>query len=186
MWIALAAVIGIVALILVGRAAGVFNPPAGTQTNIQNVDTSGPKIGTHQDSIGATHIPTGQKGNYTQGLPPTSGDHYQAPAGPAPWGVKTSWLPFEVTTHNLEHGGIVILYNGLSQSESEQLQGLVRNLMANGNPKIILEPYPDLKDAKVALTAWDWILRLQAVDDTTIVKFVKQHTDDEAPENGTP
>lgn len=186
MWIALAVAIGIVALILVGRAAGVFTPAAGSQTNVQNVDTSGPKIGTHQENIGNAHIPTGQKGNYTEGLPPTSGEHYASPAGPAPWGVKTSWLPFEVTTHNLEHGGIVIMYANLTQAESEQLQGLVRNLMANGNPKIILEPWPDMKDSKVILTAWDWILKQQSVDDTTIVKFVKQHTDDEAPENGTP
>lgn len=188
MWIALAVVVGIVALILVARAAGVFNPPAtSTAPNpAANVDASGAKIGTHQDNIGNAHIPTGQKGNYTQGLPPTSGEHYAAPAGPAPWGIKTSWLPFEVTTHNLEHGGIVIMYASLTQTENEQLQTLVRGLMANGYPKIVLEPYPDLQGGKVALTAWDWVLKLQAVDETTIVKFVKQHTDDEAPENGTP
>jgi hypothetical protein len=50
----------------------------------------------------------------------------------------------------------------------------------------VLEPWPDMKDAKVILTAWNWILKLPTVDETSIVKFVRQHTDDEAPENGTP
>ncbi len=185
LWIALGIAVAVIALVLIGRAAGVFTP-ATTTNPAANVDASGDKIGTHQDNIGNAHIPTGQKGNYTEGLPPTSGEHYAQPAGPAPWGIKTSWLPFEVTTHNLEHGGIVIMYRDLSQNESEQLQQTVRDLMANGYPKIILEPYPDLQGGKVALTAWDWILKQDGVDQTTIVKFVRQHTDDEAPENGTP
>lgn len=175
----------IVVVVLVGRAAGVFTPAATSSTNVGSVDASGPKLGEHQADIGREHIPAGQKGRYTT-LPPTSGDHYASPAGPAPWGIKTAWLPFEVTTHNLEHGGIVIMYRDLTTAENQQLEALVRDLQSSGFPKIVLEPYPDLQDGKIALTAWHWILRLQAVDETTIVKFVRQHTDDEAPENGTP
>lgn len=186
MWIALGVVIVLVALILVARAAGVFTPPAGTSSAaIQNTDASGPTLGEHMPDLGNAHIPTGQKGNFTS-LPPTSGEHYAAPAGPTPWGIKTTWLPFEVTTHNLEHGGIVIVYRDLSTDENQRLQALVRNLSANGFPKIVLEPYPDLQGGKVALTAWNWVLKLQGVDETSIVKFVRQHTDGEAPENGTP
>lgn len=186
MWIALGVAVVLVALILVGRAAGVFTPaPAGSSSAIQNTDSSGPTLGEHMPDLGNAHIPTGQKGNFTS-LPPTSGQHYAAPAAPTPWGIKTALLPFEVTTHNLEHGGIVIMYRDLSTDENEKLQSLVRNLMSNGFPKIVLEPYPDLQGGKVALTAWNWILTSQGVDETTLVKFVRQHTDGEAPENGTP
>lgn len=186
LWIALGAVLLIVALVLVGRASGVFDAAPQSKTDVSAVDASGPKIGEHRDNIGNAHIPTGQQGKYTQGLPPTSGEHYAAPAGPVPWGIKSSFIQFEATTHNLEHGGVVILYNGLNATEVGQLQSLVRNLGASGFSKIVLEPWPDMKDAKITLTAWNWILRLQAPDDTSVVKFVRQHTDDEAPENGTP
>lgn len=186
MWLALGVAIAIVVLILVARAAGVFTPPSSTSSAaIQNTDASGPTLGEHMPDLGNAHITTGQKGNYTS-LPPTSGEHYAAPAGPTPWGIKTTLLPFEVTTHNLEHGGIVILYRDLSTDDNQKLQSLVRSLMSSGFPKIVLEPYPDLQGGKVALTAWNWILKLQSVDETTITKFVKQHTDGEAPENGTP
>lgn len=186
MWIALAVAIGIVVLILVGRAAGVFNPPAGSQTNVAGVDASGPTLGTHMADIGNPHIPVGQSADYPS-LPPTSGPHWsQSGVAPAPWGVKTALLPFEVTVHNLEHGGIVILYNGLSTDETQQLESTVRTLSANGLPKIILEPWPALKDAKIDLTAWNWILKLQSYDQTQVVKFIRQHYEGEAPENGTP
>ena len=186
-WIVLGVVVAVVAIILIARAAGVLEAPTTTKTDINAVDVSGPKIGTHQDNIGNSHIPTGQKGNYTEGLPPTSGEHWAAPAAPAPWGIKSAWLQWEVTTHNLEHGGIVIMYNGLSAPELSDLQTLVRSLGSSGFNKIVLEPWPDMpKDSKIIVTAWDWILKLAAPDDTSIVKFVRQHTDDEAPENGVP
>lgn len=186
LWLAIALVIGIGALILVGRAAGVFNPPASSQPNVLGVDASGPTVGTHMPDIGNPHIPAGQSANYPS-LPPTSGPHWsQSGVAPAPWGVKTAFLPFEVTVHNLEHGGIVILYNGLSTEETQQLESTVRTLTANGLPKIILEPWPALKDAKIDLTAWNWILKLQSYDQTQVVKFVRQHYQGEAPENSTP
>ena len=187
LWIALGVVVLLVAVILVGRASGVFDAPVTSKADVPAVDVSGPKIGTHQEPIGKEHIPTGQKAKYTQGLPPTSGEHYAAPGGPVPWGVKTSFIQFESTTHNLEHGGIVILHNGLDKTQADQLASLVRNLGASGYNKIVLEPWPDMPaDSKVVLTAWNWILKLPALDETSVVKFVKQHTDDEAPENGTP
>ena len=187
MWIALAAAVGIVALILIARSAGVFTPPAAAASpNVLGVDTSGPAVGTHMADIGNPHIPTGQSADYPS-LPPTSGPHWsQAGVAPAPWGVKSSLLPFEVTVHNLEHGGVVILYNGLSTDETQQLESTVRSLTANGMPKIILEPWPALKDAKIDLTAWNWILKLQSYDQTQVIKFTRQHYEGEAPENQTP
>lgn len=184
-WIVAGVVLGVVALILIGRAAGVFDPPVASTTDINKVDSSGPVLGEHKEDLGNEHVASGQRGSYPA-LPPTSGQHWPSPAAPAPWGIKNAFLPFEVTTHNLEHGGVVIMYRDLSTDEVESLRSLVRNLAGNGFNKIILEPYPELKDAKIAATAWNWILRLQAPDESSIVKFVRQHYDQEAPEKGVP
>jgi hypothetical protein len=182
---------GIVLAVLGLRAAGVFEPPpaAVNLNDPQYQLPAGQTIGTLQPDQGAGHIQTGQRGTYNS-IPPTSGEHWSAtsPAAPAPWGIKDSTLPNEVTVHNLEHGGIVIAYNGLSQAETDQLKGIVRTLLNSGFRKIILEPYPALTDAKVALTAWRWLHKLQAVDQVQVVQFVRSHYSDPnyAPEANIP
>jgi len=183
-------VIGAIILAVLGlRAAGVFEPPAAA-IDINSADfqiPAGTTIGTLQPIQAAQHIDPPARGSYNT-VPPTSGQHYnQAGVAPAPWGIKDTNLPNEVTTHNLEHGGIVIAYNGLTPAEVDQLKTLVRNLMSSGFPKVILEPYPKLTDAKVALTAWTWLYKLPTVDQTQIVRFFRAHYDPvEAPERGTP
>ncbi len=186
-WIVLVVVVGLVALILAARSAGVFDPPAAkVDPNATEFDTAGQVVGTKMADLGAVHIPSGQKATYNS-VPPTSGEHWAAPAGPVPWGIKDTTIPPEATTHNLEHGGVVIAYNALTTSEVDQLKRIVRDMRSSGFNKIILEPYPDLKDAKVALTAWTWLYKLQSVDQTEIIKFLRAHYDPaEAPERGTP
>ena len=184
-WIVAGVIAAVAGLIIVGRALGAFDaPPAPIDVNASKFDPAGQVIGTKVDSLGNNHIPTGQRATYNT-VPPTSGEHYSAPAAPAPWGIKDTTLPNEVTTHNLEHGGVVIAYNNLTTAELDQLKSVVRQLLSGGFPKIILEPYPDLTDAKVALTAWQWIHTLQSVDETQIVRFFRAHYDPvEAPERG--
>src|SRR6266542_2778741 len=186
-WIVLGVVVALVALVVIARQLGVFEAPAPpVDVNSSKFDTTGQVIGTKVQDLGNAHIPSGQKGNYNS-VPPTSGEHWGAPAAPAPWGIKDTTLPNEVTTHNLEHGGVVIAYNDLSKEETDRLRSLVRQLTAGGFGKIVVEPYPELKDAKVALTAWNWILKLPTVDQTQIVRFFRAHYDPvEAPERGTP
>jgi hypothetical protein len=191
LWIAVGVVAVLVALFVVARAAGVFDPPVASNidANSSQYDTTGQTIGTHVEGLSPEHVPTGTRVNYPS-LPPTSGQHWAQPAAPAPWGIKTSWLQFEVTTHNLEHGGIVIMYSSdLASGDVEILRGVVRQLAASGFPKVLLEPWPDMpKDSKVILTAWNWILKLPAIDQTQIIKFTRAHhgTAGEAPEASTP
>ena len=54
--------------------------------------------------------------------------------------------------------------------------------------KIVLEPYPPLGDAKIALTSWGWILKLPSMDDVQLVQFVRAHYADQnyAPEYNVP
>lgn len=186
-WIVLGAVVTFIALLLVARALGVFEPPAAPiDVNSKEFDTAGQTVGTKIEALPAEHIQTGQTGNYNS-VPPTSGQHWAAPAAPAPWGINDTNLPNEVTTHNLEHGGVVIAYNNLTSAEVDQLRSIVRQLMSGGYPKVILEPYPKLTDAKVALTAWTWLYKLPTVDQTQIVRFFRAHYEPvEAPERYTP
>ena len=92
-----------------------------------------------------------------------------------------------MTTHNLEHGGIVIVYNpSLAPDDLTKLKDSVRSITATTKyKKILLEPYKELADAKIAVTAWDWILKLQAPDQSAMVKFITAHYDStDAPEPG--
>jgi hypothetical protein len=179
-------VIGAIALGILGlSAAGVFQPPpAPIDLNAAQFQLpAGATIGTLEPLQSPEHIPVGQHGSYNT-VPPTSGQHWnQAGLAPATWGIKDSKLDNEVTTHNLEHGGIVIGYNNLTPAETDQLKGIVRTLMNGTYRKIILEPYP-LSDAKVALTSWGWLLKLQSVDQIQIVQFTRAHYSDQnyAPE----
>ena len=68
---------------------------------------------------------------------------------------------------------------------ADKLKDLVRLMSNNGFKKIVLEPYADMSDAKVAISAWDWGLKLPGYDDVQVVKFVKAHYDGpDAPERG--
>jgi len=186
-WLVVGVIVLVIALLAVGRAAGVFEaPPPPVNVNSSEFDTTGQTIGTKVEDLGNAHIPTGQKAKYNS-VPPTSGEHWASPAAPAPAGIKDVALPNEVTTHNLEHGGIVIAYNNLPADDVSKLKALFRQLTAAGYAKMILEPYPDLKDATIALTAWDWILKLPGFDQTSVVKFIRAHYDGpDAPEHGVP
>jgi hypothetical protein len=182
-------VLGAIVLAFLGlRAAGVFDPPAAA-IDLNSADfqiPAGTTIGTQEPLLAPEHITPPAKGSYNT-VPPTSGQHWnQAGLAPAAWGIKDSNLPNEVTTHNLEHGGIVIGYANLSAAETDQLKSIVRALMNGAYRKIVLEPYP-LADSKVALTSWGWLLKLPSVDQIQIVQFTRAHyADPSLPEANVP
>jgi Protein of unknown function (DUF3105) len=182
-WTASFVVGGLVLAILGLRAAGVFEPPGATvDLNAARV-ASGETIGTKISDQGNTHIPDSQHFSYNS-VPPTSGSHWQSPTS---WGIKDSQEPNERTTHNLEHGGIVIAYNPtLATDDVNRLKALVRGVSGTYR-KIVLEPYVQLTDAAIAITAWDWILKLQSYDETQLAKFLNAHYQGkDAPEPNQP
>jgi hypothetical protein len=79
--------------------------------------------------------------------PPTSGPHYEIPAI---WGAYTEPLNMAQLVHNLEHGGISILY-GPKVPDSTVSQ--LRSFYGDHTRGTILAPLPSLGD-KVALGAW--------------------------------
>ena len=73
-----------------------------------------------------------------------------APTAPLKAGVYDALQPFEATTHNLEHGGIVIVYSGLSVGEADQLKQFVKDTISKTKyAKVLVMPYPALQGAKV-------------------------------------
>ena len=163
--IAVVAVLGILGL----QRMGVFEPPPPAITPPPTAVAE--KIGTKQTVQPGTHVGSGQRVQYAS-LPPTSGSHWDLPH--AGWGVKDSSQDDERVVHNLEHGGVVINYKGLSPDDLANLKTLVRRLTAGEYKKVLLRPY-DRMDNGIVLTAWAWSHRLASYDEGTIIKFVQGH-----------
>lgn len=85
--------------------------------------------------------------DYTD-VPPTSGDHDPCWA---PWGVHETEVPDERWVHNLEHGGVVLLYNCPDgcDAEVDALAAMVEERGAFG----LLTPYAALP-ARFAAVSW--------------------------------
>jgi len=180
-----------VLLILGLRQTGVLSlgQPVATSSPLPTVGavaSDDPARGVHEADQGNTHVTAGTPVTYVGALPPSSGSHWPAPAAPVKAGVYDQPVPFEATTHNLEHGGIVIVYNGVSIAELAQLKQYVNDTIAKTKfAKVLLMPYTGLKDAKVTAVAWDWRLNLQSADLPSLTKFIAVHYDSqEAPEPG--
>lgn len=183
LWLTLGILAAVVALVVGARATGFLEPGAPpVDLNDPRYDPANEVIGQRSENEGNAHIQAGQKGTY-QNTPPTSGPHWGSPAAPTSWGIKEAEIADEVTTHNLEHGGIIISYKALTAEQVRQLKDLVALLRQNGFNKIVLRPYSKMNDARIALSAWQWQLKLPNYDDVQIVKFVRSHYEGpDAPE----
>jgi len=83
------------------RAPKSIDPAVGAQQNVGDQTPVEP----------ANHISPGTQARYLTD-PPTSGPHYSVRGeAPLPWGFYARQYPPEDWVHNLEHGGVVILYN---------------------------------------------------------------------------
>lgn len=100
--------------------------------------------------------------------PPTSGWHL---SNLARWGIHSEPVPDEAQVHNLEDGGVVIQYNcDDCQDLVKQLEGIV----ASYRDRLVLAPRKDM-DARIALTAWGRIDKLQEFDEGRIRKFINAY-----------
>ena len=121
------------------------------------------------DNQGEEHIEIGESHAPYNSNPATSGWHYDTPAS---WGVKTEQLPQERVIHNLEHGGIVIQYNCPDNSCPEEVEAL--EAIVRLTDETILMPNADMP-TRFALTAWNWLLTMDTLDEELAKDFVRSH-----------
>jgi hypothetical protein len=89
-------------------------------------------------------------------------------------------LPPELWVHNLEHGGIVILYRCETPCKElvQQLTDAYRSFpkSKHGHVKLVIAPYRKLK-TRLAILAWTWIDELAEFDREQLLRFYQAHID---------
>jgi hypothetical protein len=184
----IAGVLGVaaVAILLVALALNQASKVA-TAKHLAFQTVSG-TIGTAVPDEGRNHVDPSTAPTY-KSYPPASGPHYSATGiAPVPWqtiGTASNPLVEGQYIHNLEHGGIAILYNCPTGTDCTTLQNALENYVKNLVPaepsynefKIVLTPYSHGMQKKVALVAWDYIQFLDAYDQNAITQFYENHVD---------
>jgi hypothetical protein len=129
-----------------------------------------------------SHIDPSTQWTY-KSYPPTSGPHYSvAGKAPVPWGTVDNLVEGQFV-HNLEHGGIVILYNCPSGTDCTTLKNQLTNYVQKlapleptyNEPKIVMTPYSHGMTKRVALVAWHYIEFLDSYDQNAITQFYENH-----------
>ncbi len=81
-------------------------------------------------------------------------------------------IPETREVHSLEHGYIIIHYNGIPAEQIQQLAGLVRA----DSFKMILSPLPSMQ-YPLSLTAWDHLQTCKTVNVPVIRSFISRFRD---------
>jgi hypothetical protein len=124
------------------------------------------------------HVTQGQVVVY-RNRPPSSGDHYDQAAG---YGFFQREIPTGNWIHDLEHGGIVVLYRPdlCDEACQAQLQDTYNSAPSSqlfpGTRKMLVTSYQDM-DHAIAVTAWGWVDEMDAVDKDRLLAFYKSHVD---------
>jgi hypothetical protein len=118
-------------------------------------------------------------------IPPTSGPHY---GNLVAWNIYSEPQRYEQLVHNLEDGGIIVYYQcpeGCLEIV-EQLRQMVEPYITAGkhmvmvpnDPTWIIGNSPPLHQdmgAKIAVTAWTRILKMDEVDEQRIRAFIDKY-----------
>ncbi len=126
-----------------------------------------PAVGESFPILASSHIKEGATPAPYNSNPPTSGDHY---AEPAKWGVYQTELPDEQLIHNLEHGGTWISYKDIDEETKSKLETLTRQ----NSGSVIMTPRAK-NDAKITLTSWGRMQKLESFDEATITLFIESN-----------
>ncbi len=170
-WFAGAGILALIVIGLIVYSVSTASPP----TALPN--TAIPVEGIAVPSMGANHIRPGEPHAAYNSMPPTSGPHYDTPA---PWGKSDVPLPEETWVHNLEHGGIVALYNCLQGCPDlvNKLEALLKTGPRSrfNTVKLLITPYGKIQN-RLTLVAWSYYLPLDDYDDATVRGFITAHQD---------
>ena len=162
--------IGLLTLVII--VGGVW---LSSKAGVKNSEKlSKPMMGEKMSDEGAAHVARNKSHPAYNSNPPTSGPHWAEVAGP---GIKTESVSDELVLHSMEHGAAVVWYrDGLEQSEINK----IKKAFNNSSGKKIMLSRKDL-DVPVALTSWNYLLKLQSVDEAQIKEFIETNND-RAPE----
>lgn len=170
-----AAALGVVFLAVLAYAVyAAFTAQSGT-TSVAL--PTGAVPGTPVPNLAASHVTPGEPHLRYNSTPPTSGPHFPN------WGDWKRYddpQPEEVWLHNLEHGGIVALYN--CPQGCADLMNKLSDLYKTGprskygNLKMLVSPYNKISN-KLTLVAWNYYLPLDAYDDALVRGFILAHQD---------
>jgi hypothetical protein len=134
-------------------------------------------IGRNVPIEGQNHVEEGSVIVY-QNQPPASGPHYPVTA---PYGVSDQPIPPGYWVHNLEHGGIVVLYNcsdgcpDVVAQLRDAFTKLPRSRQFN-RVKLVATPYSTMS-SKIAYIAWGKIEELDAFDYDQLLRFYNAYVD---------
>ena len=153
-----------------------------------------PVTGQAEDDMTRGHVVVGTPVTYTF-CPPASGKHYnasgQGPIAPRFYGPDDTTVP-EGWIHNLEHGGLVILYNcarsGCDTNSLDQLKTLAASFPASPRCQIpgglispVITRFDSMKSSFAAVV-WDRVLFLDKLDTAQILDFFKNVGETTNPE----
>ena len=181
----------IVVVAVAGLSIAVLTSAATPAYACTTIDTvaapTGDEIGQVQPDQGATHVQTGDKVTYPV-CPPASGKHVNrvgfGPLEPQVYGPDDASLP-NGWIHNLEHGGLVLLYScDKGACEADGIQAL-RDAAAGfpdsavcGLPPGVVGPVVarfEQMPTKYAALVWDRVLYLDTLDTAQIYEFYTRY-----------
>jgi hypothetical protein len=154
-----------------------------------------PELGQVIPDMGRSHITPGTKADYLY-CPPGSGPHYniagRGPIAPRFYGPDANAEP-QGWIHNLEHGGLVILYScaqtgSCTQAELDELRALASNFPASPVCNIqggVISPVIarfDTMKTKYAAVVWNRALLLDDLDIPEMLEFWNQWGERNNPE----
>jgi hypothetical protein len=150
-------------------------------------------LGQVQSDMGRTHILPPESQRYAA-CPPASGNHYAPPGGPLTaryYGPDDATIP-QGWIHNLEHGGLVVLYScdqgACDDATQAALQDLFKNFpgspicnIPRGTVGPVITRFEDMK-APIAALLWGRILFQAKLDTAQILEFFRTQAERKNPE----
>jgi hypothetical protein len=118
---------------------------------------------------GRSHLQPGEPTPVYKSVPPTSGTH-----NPTwyPAGVYDKTADVTMLVHSMEHGYVILFYNGIPQDQVDQLVRIQQS-----DPfKLIVAEYPNMPQ-KIAIAAWDHLQNCDGVNEQVIRSFIAQFRD---------
>jgi hypothetical protein len=159
-----------------GDGDGDDDPPCGPADSTEVMDCFG-LVGQGFCSEGGGHVDIGTEIEWMH-EPPHSGKHFPIWSS---WGEKINPVERGYWVHNLEHGGIVLLYNCPNGCD-EELDVLRAVFDARPEHSMLLTPDPLLGGSRFAAISWTWVYAFEEPALEQLLCFVDQHYD-HAPES---